>query len=155
MPDDLLTKPGAISVDMVCRAVQAVAFKTPARIEAPYFHCVYPRLCGKASCRFPRYYDGEAQGIVACTLLKLGLPVSLLKDLDTEYEVGEVLHPGVKIANSRNAALTRIDPKGMALLAWLQEQGKHRVHWHRLHLRAFTPRKGMKWTDKKKRPWLY
>ena len=155
MPDGLLTKPDAISVDRVCQAVNRVVFDKPAQVEAPAQHCAFPRLCGKTRCRFPRYFDGEPVGVVANTLIRLGFSSTLLKDLDCEYEMGELIHPGVKIGNSRNQALARIDPKGMALLAWLQAQGKHRLTLSQLHVQAFRPRKGMRYFDRRRRPWLY
>lgn len=156
MSDDLLTKPGALSVDKVCQAVSFVLFTYPAMVEAPASNCAFPRLCGKAFCRFPRYFqDDQPFGVVAKALIRLGYPAKLLKDLDCEHEMGEVLHPGVKINNSRNQALARIDPKGMALLTWVQEQSRDKPLYHQLHLRAMTPRKGLKFTDRRRRPWLY
>lgn len=155
MPDDVLTQNGAISVDKVCQALNRVIFETPQRQEVPPAQCAWPRLCGKGSCRFPRYFDTEPRGVVGKTLIRLGFPSTVLKELDTEYKVGEVLHPGVEIDRSRNQALTRIDPRGIALLAWFQDQAKHRLTWSQLHVRAFKPRKGLKYFDRKARPWLY
>lgn len=155
MPDKVLVKPGAICVDTVVKAVGRVVFESPARIEAFSPPCGWPKMCGRKSCRFPRYFHGAPYGVVGNTLIKLGFPSTLLKDLDTEYQLGEVLHPGVKISRSRNEALGRIDDKGVALLTWLQSQAKHELTWAQLHVKAFRPRKGLRVFDRKDRPWLY
>lgn len=155
MPGELLTKPGEINVEMVAQAVGRVAFSSPVCVEKYAAACAWPRLCGKQFCTYPRYFDGAPQGIVARTLIELGYPVAMLKDLDTEYRVGEVLHPGVEIDKSRNQALTRIDAKGMALLAWFHTQAKHQLIFSQLHVKAFRPRRGLRLLDRRDRPWLY
>jgi hypothetical protein len=76
-------------------------------------------------------------------------------DLDREYELGEVLHPGVKIGRSRSAALSRIDRQGMALLSFLQDHQKIGWSWNDIAVAAFRPRRMIRRLDARRRPWLY
>lgn len=155
MPDNnTLARP--ITVDMIHNALNLATYHQPNVIEDPEPVCEWPRLCHVAFCRFPRYYrDGEPTGLTAHVLLELGLPAQLLRELDCEYEMGEVLHPGVKIAHSRNAALKRIDKPGVALLAFLQDNQKAGLSWSQIAVLAFRPRRVPKPMDRKRRPWLY
>ena len=156
MSDDTLLRRQQITVDMVHGALNLVTFHRPDLIEDPEPVCAWSKLCGSKGCRFPRYFrDGAATGLAATVLVELGYPVDVLKDLDTEYEIGEVLHPGVKIARSRNIALTRIDRRGVALLAFLQEHQKVGWSWSAIAERAFRPRWTIARLDARRRPWLY
>lgn len=145
-----------IDVDMVHRALNLVTYHFGQTVEALEPVCDWPRLCHEHFCRFPRYSrNAEPVGLVGHVLLELGLPISLLKDLDMEYELGEVLHPGVKIASSRNPALRRIDRRGIALLAYLQDHQKLSWSWADIAEQAFRPRWMIQRLDKRRRPWLY
>lgn len=158
MSDELTVVPDrTITVDMIREAVNLVVFtQGPTTVEAPEPPCDFPKLCGPKHCRFPRYArHGEPVGLVGKTLLQLGYPSKLLLDLDREHELGEVIHPGVKIGNSRNAALARIGPKGMDLLIWLQEQQKSGRTWGDLTMTAFGPKRLLRGRDRKRRPWRY
>lgn len=148
--DDLLT------LDRVRQALNLVVYEGAGRVDKPGPPCDWPRLCSKTACWFPHYFrDGEPTGLIAHTLIQLGYPVALLKDLDVEYEMGEVIHPGVKIYNSRNVALLRIEPTAMKLLGWLQDRRKSGMTWGELHCAAFTPYRVLGPFDRKRRPWLY
>lgn len=156
-PAEELTEQRAITVEMVRTAINIVVFESgPRTVESPELPCEYRRLCDETFCRFPRYSrNGAAVGLVAKVLVQLGYPQQLLLDLDREHEMGEVIHPGVKLRRSRNAALTRIDAKGIELLNYLQEHQKTGVSWGDLSLLAFGPNWTPKLIDRRRRPWLY
>lgn len=145
-----------ITVDTLHEALHLICYHDGDMVESPEPFCDWPRLCGDASCRFPRYYrSGHPVGLTSRVLLKVGYPVDLLKDLDCEYEVGEVLHPGVKIGRSRNAALARLGRQGVALLGFLQDHQKVGWSWNDIVVAAFRPRRMIKRLDQRRRPWLY
>lgn len=154
MTEDTLTRiitPGAVR-----NALNLVTYYDPDHIEDPEPPCEWTKLCAQDMCLFPRYFRrGEPAGLTANVLLRLGYPTDLLKDLDREYEIGEVLHPGVKIGRSRNAALGRIDRRGVALLSFLQNNQKVGWTWGEIALQAFRPRWMIKRLDARRRPWLY
>ena len=145
-----------IDVDAVHQALNLVTFYHGDTVEDAEPACEWPRLCDQQYCRFPRYCrNGEPTGLVGHVLVELGYPLALLQDLDREYELGEVLHPGVKIGRSRNAALRRIDRRGVALLAYLQDHQKVGWSWSDIALQAFRPRWMIQRLDRRRRPWLY
>jgi hypothetical protein len=145
----------AITLDDVHRALNLVVYERPGYVEPPEPPCDWNRLCGEERCRFPRYFRGEPTGLVAFLLLQLGYPQSLLKELECEYEMGEVIHPSVKITNSRNPAVARIEDKALALLGWIQERQKCGMTWNEIQVAAFTPYRFFGGLDRKRRPWLY
>lgn len=150
----MLTRP--ITVDMLHEALNLVTYHFGPVIEDPEPICEWPRLCGGQFCRFPRYYrGGQEAGLVSHVLLEVGLPVQLLRDLDCEYEMSEVLHPGVKIGRSRNPVLHRFDNKGVALLTYLQDHQKVGWDWQHIAVQAFRPRWMIRRLDQRRRPWLY
>lgn len=155
MSDDLMTRP--ISVDMIHNALNLITYHDPDHIEEPEPACEWAgKLCTEEYCLFPRYFrDGKPAGLVANILIGLSYPTELLKELDREYELGEVLHPGVKIGRSRNAALSRIDRRGVALLSYLQSNQKCGWTWGEIGVHAFRPRWMIKKLDSRRRPWLY
>jgi hypothetical protein len=154
MSENTLTRP--ITVDKLHEALNLVCFHDGDTIESPEPPCDWPKLCGDASCRFPRYYRSRHPvGLTSQVLIEVGYPVDLLKDLDCEYEVGEVLHPGVKIGRSRNAALARLDSQGVALLSYVQNHSKIGWSWNDIVREAFRPRRMIRRLDARRRPWLY
>lgn len=160
MPDeDTLTRLSdaqIITVDKIRLALDVVCYRRGATVEMPEPPCGHDKLCGDLFCRFPRYYTGEhPAGLTAHVLIQLGYPVDLLKALDCEYEVGEVLHPGVKIGRSRNPALGRIVRPGMALLSYLQDHQKCGWSYNDITYEAFRPRWTIRFLDARRRPWLY
>lgn len=145
-----------IPASTVLEALFTVTIDHGALVEAPEPVCDWKNLCGPAGCRYPRYFRGQhPAGLTSHVLLELGYPRDLLKALDTEYEVGEVLHPGVKIGRSRNPALGRIDYSGRALLSFLQERQKLGRSWGDLAAEAVKPRRMIPYLDARRRPWLY
>lgn len=145
-----------IDMDMIHNALNLVTLEQGDYVEAPEPVCDWPRLCGREGCRFPRYSRaGEPLGLVAHLLMQLGYPAGLLKELDHEHRMGELLHPGVKIGQSRNLALLRIDNRGMALLTFLQDHQKVGKSWQELAVDAFRPRRTLRRLDARRRPWLY
>ena len=146
----------AISVDQIHQALNLVTFYHGDTVEAPEPICLWPKLCGQKFCQFPRYARGGGPaGLTAHVLQRLGYPLDLLKALDLEYEISEVLHPGVKIGRSRNSALLRIDRPGVALLSYLQEHQKVGWSWSDIAVQAFRPRWMIRHLDRRRRPWLY
>ncbi len=146
----------AITVAHLQEAVGTVVFTAgPKTVEPAEPACSWVSLCGQGGCTFPRYSrNGVPVGLVSRTLVQLGYPVDLVLALDREYEMGEVLHPGVKIGRSRNAALARIGPKGMTLLSWLQDNQKAKSYGDLLD-EAFGPKKLLRFRDARRRPWRY
>jgi hypothetical protein len=153
MSEDTLTR--AITAANVLEAMHLVVLESGDFVEAPEPVCAWPKLCGEI-CRFPRYFrNGHPTGLVSHVLLELGYPRDLLKQLDTEYEISEVLHPGVKIGRSRNAALYRVERSGRLLLTFLQERQKLGVSWLDISVEAVRPRRMIRYLDCRRRPWLY
>jgi hypothetical protein len=152
MPEHTLTRP--ITIDRLREALNLLCYHHGATVAEPEPVCDWPKLCGP-SCRFPRYYRTGPAGLTARTLIEVGYPTDLLKDLDCEYEVGEVLHPGVKIGRSRNAALTRLGYPGVALLSFVQDHSTIGWSYNKIVLAAFRPRRTIKRLDARRRPWLY
>lgn len=145
-----------IGVDTVHRALNLVTYHDGDTVEALEPACEWPKLCEQRFCRFPRYWrDGGPSGLTAHVLAELGFGSSVLKALDREYELGELLHPGVKIGRSRNAALGRLDERSVALLAFLQNHQKVGWSWSEIAVQAFRPRWMIQRLDKRRRPWLY
>lgn len=153
---DSSTLDRAITVDMIHQVLNLVTYHDGETIEGPEQRCEWPQLCHPQYCRFPRYSRrGEPTGLVARVLAELGYPIEVLKELDREYEIGEVLHPGVKIGRSRNAAIRRIDRRGVQLLAYLQDHQKLGWSWSAITTQAFKPRWMIGRLDSRRRPWLY
>lgn len=146
-----------ITADMVKNALGLVTYHHGEVVERAEPVCEWPKLCGDTGCRFPRYQRGGGPvGLTAHVLTELGYPLDVLKELDHEYEVGEVMHPGVKIARSRNAALARIDNRGMALLAFLQDNQKTARPWQAIAAAAYRPvYRFIPVLNARRRPWLY
>lgn len=146
-----------ITLVMVHTAINVVIFERgPATLQSPEPLCLWPKICGPQGCRYPHYsHAGQPAGLIAQVLIQLGYPNQLLLDLDREHGVGDLLHPGVKLAQSRNAALLRIEPVAMALLDYLQQSRNGGKTWGRLSAAAF----GRTWAptilDRRRRPWLY
>lgn len=156
MPETDTVTNRQITVDMIHEALNLVTFHYGDRVEEPERKCVWTRLCGPEHCRFPRYYrDGLPHGLVANVLAQLGYPHDLLKAMDMEYEISEVIHPGVKIGRSRNQALARIDSRGVALLEYLQNHQKCGWSWKQIADSAFRRRWMITFLDRRRRPWLY
>lgn len=135
-------------------AVALVTFHMGHTVEEPEPTCDLPNLCGPA-CRYPRYYRNGPSGLVGNVLVELGYPSELLKALDCEYEIGEVLHPGVKIGRSRNPALNRVEPAALALLGFFQNSQKLGWSWNRIVEEALRPKSWFTRLDARRRPWLY
>ena len=154
MSEEVLVR--RIEVAQIKEALDLVCFYSGTTVEAPEPVCEWPNLCDQNFCRFPRYLrNGAPSGLTAFVLVQLGFPVSLLQELDLEYELGEVLHPGVKIGRSRNPALRRIEWPGRALLAFVQDSQKIGWSWSEVVDRAFRPNWMIPRLDAKRRPWLY
>ena len=154
LDNNTLARP--ITVDLVHQALNQVVARHGATVETPEPACEWPQLCDQKFCRFPRYFrDGSETGLIAHVLLRLGLPVQLLRDLECEYELGEVMHPGVKIGRSRNPVLGRFDNRSMALLQYLQDHQKTGWSWRKIADRAFDVRWMIRRLDARRRPWLY
>lgn len=158
MMSDIEVKPRKIHPDDVRTALNLVVFQQGHRtVERQERDCGW-EVCddnGEKICYFPRYSrNGAPVGLTAKILIQLGYPVQLLLDLDREYEMGEILHPGVKIGRSRNQALARIEPAGKALLTFVQERQKL-MSWGAVSVGAFESSWAPRAVDRRRRPWLY
>jgi hypothetical protein len=153
MTESTIARP--ITVEDLHEALNLICYHEGDTVESPDPVCDWQRLCGQ-HCKFPRYFrHGGPVGLTAHTLVEVGYPMDLLKAMDCEYEVGEVLHPGVKIGRSRNAALARLDNKGVALLEYVQNHSKVGWSWSDIVTHAFRPTWTVKYLDSRRRPWLY
>lgn len=155
MPDDVQTESDFLVLATVRDALNVVVYEGSGRVDPSEPACDWIALCGVQACKFPRYFRGEPTGLIAHTLIQLGFDTHLLKDLDCEYEVGEVMHPGVKIHNSRNIELLRVEPRAISLLGWIQKRRHSGMTWGELSCAAFTPYRLLAPIDRKRRPWLY
>lgn len=105
----------------------------------------------------PRYIaQGEPVCLVAKVLTRLGFSVGVLKQLDTEPRIGDILHKGVKVAESRHPALRKIDPVALRLLAYVQDQQDRGQKWANIVGEAFNRSRYLpvRW-DQKRKPWLF
>ncbi len=97
---------------------------------------------------------GEPNSLVARVLAELGFSVGVLRSLDHEPPTGELFEVGVAVHESRHAALKKIDPTAMALLAFVQEGQDKGEKAERILRRAFQagwlfPRRA-----RLRKPWL-
>lgn len=104
-----------------------------------------------------RYIDrGQPNCLVAMVLTRLGFSMGVLKALDQEYPVGELFHPGVRVVESRHAALKKIAPSARALLQYVQDAQDAGQPWGKIIRDAFStnpfllPR-----IRRERKPWLY
>lgn len=106
----------------------------------------------------PRYWaDDKPNCLVGNILMGLGFESVVLKQLDAEFPLGELLSSGIRISESRNPALLGFDNKTMDLLSFLQDGQDQGYTWSQCHEGAFAAKS---WyvpeaLDRKQRPWLY
>ncbi len=150
MPGTALLKtpvhPRRITVSVVREALRAVVAEHPGRADR------------RAVDGLPaRYVDkDEPSCLVAKVLAKLGFSLGVLRALDQEHPVGELLQPGVKVAESRHPALRKIDPLARQLLQYIQDCQDRGDRWARIVDTALTP---SAWThrrwEQRRKPWLF
>lgn len=106
----------------------------------------------------PRYVaQGKPTCLVAMVLMKLGFSIGVLKALDAEPRIGDVINPGgARIAESRHPALRRIDPIALRLLCHIQDQQDRGCRWKQIVTSAFQRHRhfGAYW-DRRQKPWLF
>lgn len=140
------THSSKIDVDQVRTAMNEVVFTAPGHVDR------------RAENTLPARYveHGEPVCLVAKILMKLGYSIGVLKELDREYPMGEIVHAGVLIGSSRHPALRKIQPEAIALLQFLQDRQDRGWTWSQIALKAFEP-KGLMLAkfDQRNRPWLY
>jgi len=137
--------PRRITVAAVREALRAVADEEPDRVDR------------RAVDFLPaRYIDGGRPNcFVALVLTRLGFSVGVLRALDEEHPTGELIHAGVRVAESRHPALKKLDPVARQLLQYVQDCQDRGERWGRIVNDALTPNKwfGQLW-DRRHRPWL-
>ncbi len=105
-----------------------------------------------------RYVEWDRPAcLVARVLERLGYGIGILKALDAEHAVGELCLPGVRVADSRHPAISRLDDNAKALLQWVQDRQDEGRMWGRIVADAFKARTVFtlaRW-DRERRPWLY
>lgn len=135
-----------IGVDLVRAAMNEIVVTAPTHVDH------------RATDGLPARYveHGQPVCLVAKILVRLGYSVAVLKELDREYPMGEIIHAGVQIGRSRHPALRKLSPEALALLQFLQDQQDRGLSWGRIAVKAFQS-KGMMLAkfDKRERPWLY
>ncbi len=113
--------------------------------------------------RTPRAVDGqpvryvehdEPHGLVALVMTRLGFSTGVLKALDQEHPLGELLECGVRVAESRHPALRKLDPRARQLLGFVQGGQDAGLAWERILADAFSPRRWFPGRDRLRRPWL-
>lgn len=134
-----------ITVDDVKTALETVALTDPDHIDR------------RAAEGLPaRYIDrGKPDCLVARSLAKLGFSTGVLKALDQEHPVGEILHAGVRVEESRHPALRKIDPLALRLLQYVQDQQDNGQRWGRIVADAFSTSVWRTPFDHRRKPWLF
>lgn len=103
-----------------------------------------------------RYVEqGKPACLVARALARLGFSVGVLKALDAERPVGELLAPGVRVEESRHPALRKLDPMALRLLQYVQDQQDSGRRWGRVVGDAFTTSVWRGPFDRRRKPWLF
>lgn len=105
----------------------------------------------------PRYVDqGQPNCLVALVLERLGISLGVLRQLDQEHPTGEIVHAGVRVAESRNPSLRRFDRAALDLLDHVQRQQDAGRTWGSIVCDAFNrTRFTPDWYDRRRRPWLF
>lgn len=106
----------------------------------------------------PRYMGETAPNcLVGNVLAALGFGVDVLRELDAEFPLGELLSSGIRIGESTNPALQRFELDALALLVFLQDGQDAGLTWFQCLAHAFAkpsrfiPAKYVK----ERRPWLF
>lgn len=105
----------------------------------------------------PRYIsDGVPNCLVGNVLSALGFDADVLTELDAEFPIGELLSSGIRIGESENPALARIDEVAMALLTYLQDGQDAGLSWIDIFHAAFAKPSRLIPTKyvRERRPWL-
>ncbi len=107
----------------------------------------------------PRYLglDNAPNCLVAHLLIKIGFDEHLLRQLDHEFPLGNILDAGVRISESRHPAVAEFDPKALALLDYLQDCQDGGLPWMDCYLDAFAKPSRfipMRYV-RERRPWLF
>lgn len=131
-----------ITVAKVVEVLEQVAAEEPHRVDPSAEAGLMPRYLNQ----------GRPNCLVAQVLSRLGFSRAVLRALDREYPVGELVHAGAEIAHSRNPALRRLDPAGRALLQFIQE--RQGLAWGRVTRDALTPSRWFARPARSRRPWL-
>ncbi len=107
----------------------------------------------------PRYLglDGAPNSLVAYVLLKLGLDETVLRQLDHEFPIGELLSSGVRISESRNPAVAAFEDDALKLLDYLQDCQDGGLPWMDCYLDAYAKPSRFIPTRyvRERRPWLF
>ncbi len=102
-----------------------------------------------------RYVDrGAPNCLVARVLAELGFSLGVLRSLDQEHPTGDLFHVGVRVQDSRHAALRKIDPLAMRLLAFVQTAQDRGEKWGAIARNAVTPDRWFPKRDRERKPWL-
>lgn len=137
-----------IHCDDVKQALLAVVETNPYRVDPRTVDEIRPRYLG---------HDGKPNSLVAHILLRLGLDENVLRQLDYEFPLGELLSSGVRISESRNPALARFEDKALALLDYLQDCQDGGLPWADCYLDAYAKPSRLipvKYV-RERRPWLF
>lgn len=143
--DHKVVKPIRITVAHVREVLEKIAAESPDMRDR------------RAGVLVPRYIDqGEPGCLVAIVLTRLGFPLSMLRALDREHRTGDIFHAGVRIEESRNPSLRRIDKPARQLLAYVQRNQDRGVRWGAIVRDSFRrPPLVPDWWVRERKPWLF
>lgn len=136
----------AITVNAVKEVLEDIVANNPDRAD--------PRVEEGMHARY--VHHGRPNCLVAHTLTRLGFSMSVLRALDREHGVGNVVDAGVPLIESRHPALRRIDPLALRLLDFVQARQDDGERWASVVRDAFHRHRyfGEYW-DRKRKPWLF
>ncbi len=139
------TSKGKVSVAEVRAVLEEIAALVPERRDR------------RAGALPPRYVDqGQPNCLVALVLTRFGITLGVLRQLDREHPVGDIVHAGVRVAESRHPALKRFAPAAIDLLDHVQRQQDYGVAWGRIVGVCFTrTRFAPDWYERRRKPWLF
>lgn len=137
-----------ITADDMKTVLHELADNEPDRVDPCTVDEVRPRYLG---------LDGQPNSLVAHVLLKLGLDTTVLRQMDHEFPLGELLSSGVRISESRHPALSVIDSVALRLLDYLQDCQDCALTWSQALDDAYAkvPRLIPQRFVRDRRPWMF
>lgn len=131
----------SITVTDVAGVLTELASTAPEHADPPAEHAPARYLvAGKPNC------------LVAKVMARLGFSTTVLRALDREHAIGNVIHPGVRLSESRHPALRALDARTLALLQHIQDCQDAGQRWGAIARKAFSPAPWF--LPERSKPWL-